>query len=189
MDKKVGAIIFRNIEVVPTRVEPAYPFEDQLFKNDEFRGDPSGLPKTEVFDPYTDSFVPAGWYWGHTSGRLAVRVLPGSYFTHLTHLFQTKGEIKTVDLLLHYNIFSYKQFVTKYRNFKDFPKFTSLGRPVRPLRALLVKLVNDNQISDTCLLDYYRKYILYTIEDIDTIKKKYDSAFIEIASISNFFSP
>jgi hypothetical protein len=187
MGKSVGALIFRNIEVVPTRVEAAYPFEDRLFKNAELGGDSSGLPKTEVFDPYTGVCVPAGWYWGHTSGKLVVRVLSDSYFAHLTHLFQTEGDIKTADLLLHYNIFSYKQFVAKYCNFKDFPKFTSLGRPVRPLRALFVKLANDSHLPKEYLMDYYKKYILYTAEEIETIRRKYDSAFVEISSISKFF--
>ncbi len=186
LDTDVGAVIFRNIEVVPTKVEPKYVYEDQLFKN-YLDGDLAGLPKTEIFNPYTGAYTPAGWFWGHTSGKLAVRVLPHSYFTILTHLFQTVGEIKTFDFLLHYNTFSYRQFLNKYRNFQNFPKSTSLGRPVRPLRTLLVELVNNCHFSNDYLMDYYQKHILYSPEDIEMIRKKHDSAFIEINSVSNFF--
>jgi hypothetical protein len=187
LDKSVGAVIFRNVEVVPTKMEPKYVYEDRLFKNCQLDGDLTGLPKTEIFNPYTGAYTPAGWFWGHTSGKLAVRVLPHSYFTHLTHLFHTDGEIKTVDFLLHYNIFSYKQFLNKYRNFQNFPRVTSLGRPVRPLRTLLVELVNDGHFSNDYLADYYRQHILYSPEDIELIRKKHGSAFIEINSVSSFF--
>jgi hypothetical protein len=188
LDPSVGAVIFRNIEAVTTEAEPAYVFADRLFKNPELDGDLTGLPKTEVVNPYTGAATPAGWYWGHTSGKLAVRVLPDAYFAHLTHLFQTEGDIITRDYLLHYNILSFQQFVNKYQNFRNFPKFTSLGRQVRPLRTLLVALVNDPDRSPDDLLDYYQKYIVYSADDIATIRDRFDSAFIEIDSVSKFFA-
>lgn len=186
LDKGVGAVIFRNLEVVPTKVEPRYVFQDRLFKN-YLDGDLTGLPKTEIFNPYTGDYTPAGWFWGHTSGKLAVRVLPNSYFTILTHLFQTEGEIIEADFLLHYNIFSFGQFLNKYQNFNNFPKFTSLGRPVRPLRTLFVELVNGHHFSDDYLRDYYQKHIAYSPQDIEGIREVYNSAFIEIDSVSDFF--
>ena len=187
LDKNVGAVIFRNVEVLPTRMEPHYVFEDRLFKKEQPDENMTGMPKTELFNPYTGARIPAGWFWGHTSGKLAARVLPDSYFALLTHLFHTPGEIKSVDYLLHYNILSYRQFLNKYRNFQDFPKFTSLGRPVRPLRTLLVELVNDGHFADDYLADYYRKHILYSSEEIEIIRKEHPSALIEINSVSNFF--
>jgi hypothetical protein len=189
LDKNVGAVLFRNLEVAPTIMEPEYVYEDRLFKNDRLVAENlAGLPKTEIYNPYTQNQIPVGWYWGHTSGKLAVRVLPNAYFTVLTHLFQTEGEMITSDLLLHYNIFSYRQFLNKYRNFQNFPKFTSLGRPVRPLRMLLVDLVNDPNISNEELMAFYQKYILYSPEDIEIIGEKFPSAFIEINSVSDFFA-
>ena len=104
----------------------------------------------------------------------------------LTHLFQTPGEIITSDYLLHYNILSFRQFVNKYRNFKDFPKTTSLGRPVKALRTLLVDLANDPAITDSALQTFYREQIAYSPDEIETIQRKHPSAFIEIRSVANF---
>jgi hypothetical protein len=174
---------------MPTEAEPRYVFDGKLFKNIQLVGENlQGLPKTEVFNPYTQAWIPAGWFWGHTSGKLAARVLPNSYFTHLTHLFHTDGEIIKSDYLLHYNILSFRHFLTKYRNFKNFPRLTSLGRQVRPLRTLLVELVNDPNVTNDELLDYYLKYIAYNPEDIATIQKFNPAAIIEIESVSNFIS-
>ena len=169
----VGAVIFENLESVPTEAYPADPFTDTLFKkilpdSDAFHD----LPKLSVADPYTGENVPAGWYWGHTSGKLAVRVTPEAYFSHFVHSFHTAGRIIKEKYLLHYNILSLRQFICKYRNFNGFPQYTSFGHKVRPLRTLFVRLANDPQMTEMDLLEYYDNNIRYTEQDIIIIKSK-----------------
>jgi hypothetical protein len=189
MDKGVGAVKFKNVEVVPTQTSALNVFDDTLFKNYQIdAAKMEGLPKMEVFNPYTGGTTPAGWYWGHKSGKLAVRVHKDAYFAILTSSFQTPGDTITANYLLHYNVLSFPHFVAKYQNFNNFPERTSLGRKVKPLRTLFVKLVNDTENSQKDLMAYYQKYIMYTHEDIELIRKKNNAAFIEIHSVSDFFN-
>lgn len=187
LDPGVGAVIFKNLEAVPTQAFPEFVFSDTLFKNELDDGDIAGMPRLGMPNPYTKDTVPAGWFWGHTSGKLAVRVTPNAYFTHFTHLFHTEGETITADVLLHYNIISFAQFLAKYRNFKDFPELTSFGRKVRPLRTLFVALANDARLPKEALLDYYNRHIIYTPVDIEAIRSRSESALIQIRAVADYF--
>lgn len=189
LDKGVGAVKFKNIEVVPTQTSPANVFDDVLFKSNQVdAAEMEGMPKIKVHDPYTGGCVSAGWYWGHTSGKLAVRVHKDAYFAILTSSFQSPGKMITAEYLLHYNIFSFSHFMAKYYNFKNFPELTSLGRKVRPLRMLFVRLVNDPDNSQEDLLTYYQKHIVYSREDIEMISRGNKFAFIKIHSVADFVS-
>ncbi len=187
MANDVGAVLFRNLEVVPTAIDPACNFSGQLFKN-YLDGDLSELPKQEVENPYTGDKTPAGWYWGHTSGKLTVRAQPGAYFRILTHNFQTNGKMVHANHLLHYNICSFRHFINKYQNFENFPEFTSLGRKVRPLRTLMVNLVNNGDYSEEYLRTYFKENILFAPDDIERARQLYKEAFLEISSVQTFFS-
>jgi hypothetical protein len=184
----VGAVIFENIESVPMEIASAFPFGAILFKNtlpvDESF---NNLPKATVPDPYTGKMVQTGWFWGHTSGKLVVRVTPDAYFSHFVHSFHSDGKIIKEKYLLHYNILNFHHYLVKYRNFKDFPQFTSFGHKVRPLRALFVKLANDSQKTEEELIEYYKNHIMHTNLDIQIIKKTLISPFLEINAVLSFF--
>lgn len=182
LDDSVGAVSFRNLEVVPTRMEVRFAFEDRLFKNPGLDGSMPGLPKSRLFNPFTGSDIPAGWFWGHSSGKAALRPRPGAYFTS-THRGCPAGETVAMDWLLHYNIFSFRQLLNKYRNFSDSP-----DRPgARPLRTLLKKVVNDG-FPEEFLAEYYRRHIRYSQEEIEQIRQMAGGAFREIQAAANFFS-
>lgn len=187
LDKRVKAVTFRNIEVVPTKIEVDCVFQDHLFKSYSIDGNIPGLPKSQLLNPFTNSYTPAGWFWGHSSGKLATRPCCDSYFT-TSHECYTDGEMIAKEYLLHYNIYSYRQFLNKYRNFSNYPKRRSHGRPVRPLRVLLTNVVNSGSFSDEFLLDYYKKHIMYSEEDIELIRNLARNAFHEIYAVSDFFS-
>jgi hypothetical protein len=131
--------------------------------------------------------VQTGWFWGHTSGKLAVRVTPEAYFSHFVHSFHTGGQIIKEKYLLHYNIMNFRHYLAKYKNFKDFPTFTSFGHKVRPLRTLFVRLANDPQKTEEELMEYYKHFIMYTDPDIQTIQKELTCPFSEINGVLSFF--
>jgi hypothetical protein len=187
LDNSVKAVSFTNLEVVPTRIKVDFAFQDYLFKNHVIDGARKGLPKSLVFNPFTNSMTTSGWFWGHSSGKLATRVGFDSYLTS-SHQCVTDGKIVSKDYLLHYNIYSYRQFLSKYRNFGNYPQKRSHGRPVRPLRVLLTDIVNSERFSDDYLLDYYKKYVMYSERDIDVIKKMFRNALLEIDAIADFCS-
>lgn len=188
LDPGVGALIFENLELMTMAFDPVCPFEGRLFKSQAVTEEAArGLPKTEALDPVTGARVPAGWFWGHTSGKLAARVLPRSHFTHFVHRFHTEDAIRTVPWLLHYNIASYPHFVSKYHNFCNFPAFTSLGRPVRPLRTLLVSVVNEYGLPDAALAEFYRREIAYTPQEIETVRNRLQDGVIRLDSVAEWF--
>jgi hypothetical protein len=183
LEEDVGAVSFRNVEVVPTKVETTSVFEGRLFKNQDADASDPGWPKSQIYNPFTKSRAQAGWFWGHSSGKLALRPGRNAYFIS-SHQCHTSGRIINAEYLLHYNIANFKQFLNKYRNFAHYPK-----RPrARPLRMLLIEVVNRGGFSDGFLLDYFREHILYTKEDIERIHRLDEHAILEITAVSDFFS-
>lgn len=178
-----GAVWFKNIEAVPTRVEPGTPFEDRLFKSDSFTPGETEYPKSRILNPFTGKAAPAGWFWGHSSGKIALRPAVGAYFLS-THDCHSEGERVTRETLLHYNFCSFRQFLNKYRNFRDFPN----RKNARPLRLLLRDVVNHGGFTEEYLLEFYRDNIRYSEEDIAAIKALDAQAFIEINAAADFFA-
>ena len=99
----------------------------------------------------------------------------------------TNGRIIKEKYLLHYNIVSFRHFLEKFKNYRDFPQFTSFGHKVRPLRMLFVRLANDPQKTEDELMEYYKNHIMYTNRDIQIIKKELTAPFLEIHAVSSFF--
>ena len=183
LDEDVGAVSFQNLELVPNRIEAEYAFEGRLFKNHAVDASNPDWPKSRIYNPFTKGMTPAGWFWGHSSGKLALRPNRNAYFIS-SHQCQTDGKIIKAQFLLHYNISTFKQFLNKYRNFAHYP-----NRPrARPLRMLLINVVNKGGFSDEFLLDYFREHILYTEEDIELIRRLDERAVVEITAVSDFFS-
>lgn len=178
----VEAVSFRNLEAVPTRMTADYVFQDSLFKSYRIDSSIPGLPKSEVFNPFAGSTIPAGWFWSHSSGKLAIRAREDSYFLS-GHQCHVNGEMVTKDRLLHYNIVSFQQFLNKYRNFSNYPR----RRNARPLRLFLNDLVNNGGFSDAYLADFYQKHIMYSDEELQWIRDLPEEPFDEIPSVSRFF--
>jgi len=159
-----------------------YVFQDWLFRSDRVLGSHPDLPKSRLFNPFTGGCIQAGWFWGHSSGKLAVRACANSYFIS-PHRCHVDGVMVTKEHLLHYNIFSYRQFLNKYRNFNGYPR-----RPAaRPLRLFLIDLVNRGGFSDEFLADYYRQHIMHSEDDLQRITAFVERPFDEIRAVSDLF--
>jgi len=183
----IGAFVFENLEFIPLQMNPSPLFSGRFFKVPMPGIDLTGLPKSTLPDSRTKEVVPTGWFWGHTSGKLAVRVASAMAFSHLVSRFQTTGRVVRTNWLLHYNILGFQHFLTKYRNFSDFPSHTSLGRPVRASRLLLVELVNGGRLGEAELEEYFRTNILYRPDEVAFIKDRCPAAIAEIAGAETFF--
>ena len=183
LDGSVDAVSFVNLEVMPTKTDVDFVFEDHLFKNNSAIRIQSGWPKSKLFNPFTNSYMPAGWFWGHSSGKLAVRPRSSSYFTS-SHQCYVEGDRISSRFLLHYNIYSLNQFLNKYRNFANYPN----RRRARPLRLLLRDVVNSDRFSERYIAEYYEKHIKYSESDIELIRKMDSGAIREIRSVSDFFA-
>jgi len=182
LDNNIDAVSFNNLEVIPTKVESNFVFEGHLFKTQNVANELSGWPKSMLFNPISKTFLPAGWFWGHSSGKVALRPHHNSYFTS-SHECYTEGKQITSECLLHYNIQSLKQFLNKYKNFANYPN----RRGARPLRLLLRDIVNNDSFSKEFLTNYFEEYILYSEKDIALINELNSIAIKEIRSVSDFF--
>jgi hypothetical protein len=182
-----GAFVFENLEFIPQQVSPSPVFSGRAFKAPMPGIDFTGLPKSTLPDPFTKQVVPTGWFWGHTSGKLVVRVASAMGFSHLVSRFQTRGQIVRTKWLLHYNVLGFQHFLSKYRNFRDFPSHTSLGRPVRASRLLLVELVNGGRLGDDELKEYFQTNILYRPDEVAFIRERLPTAITEVTGPEAFF--
>jgi hypothetical protein len=186
IEKDVDAVRFRNLEVVPTKTQNSFVFEDYLFKRDILNGNIPGLPGSRIFNPFTNKYIPAGWFWGHSSGKIALKPGNNSYIT-TPHECRVNNKIIEKEYLLHYFIYGFKQFLNKFRNWANWPPKKIHGRKIRPLRLLLRDLANKDSLSNDFLFSYYKKHIMYSKQDIETIKASCPNALKEIHSVSEFF--
>jgi hypothetical protein len=182
LGKGIDAVSFQNLEVIPIKIEVDYAFEDRLFKTQLVDENINGWPKSVVFNSFSNTLSPAGWFWGHSSGKLAIRPRCGSYFTS-SHECYVEGDRIQLEYLLHYNITSYRQFLNKYRNFANYPN----RRNARPLRLLLIDIVNSSRFSEEFLKNFYEEHIIYSENDITKIKDFNKHAIKEITAVSDFF--
>jgi hypothetical protein len=181
LDRGVESVSFKNIEAVPREVELSNPYQVCLFKCPGADLGQGNFPKSELFDPFKNHPIPAGWFWGHTSNKSAVRTAGNAYFI-TPHRCHTDGEILHSEYLLHYNITSYKQWLNKYRNFANYPE----KRRARPLRLLQVAVVNHGGFTEEELRDYFARHVIYSEEEIEEIQALDPQAFLEIHAVANF---
>ena len=183
LDPAVGAVSFRNLELLPTVEEEACPFDGRLFKNRGVDPGAPGWPKAEIYNPFSRRQEQAGWFWGHNSGKLALRPGRDAYYIS-SHRCHTPGALLEADALLHYNIRSFTHFANKYRNFAGYPQ-----RPnVRPLRMLLIRLVNQAGFSNEELTAFYRRHVMYAPQDVARIRRLNPRAIVQIDSVADFFA-
>jgi hypothetical protein len=166
----VECVSFRNLEVVQRRFEYRNVFaQEVLFKSRDYRA------KRKILDPSTGrTFITRGFY-GHRSGKSAVR-LSAPVIPKTTHRFVRSDGSKPVTMamryLLHYYCYSYSHFMTKCRNFHDHPGTYVYGGAVEKPKLVWRKLVNDKGNAEQFLREYFRQWIMFNKEDIEKGRRK-----------------
>lgn len=164
----MAAVRFPCLEVVQRRFRCRDAFSEILFKRTE-----AEITRT-LYDPFEDTtWIHKGFY-GHRSGKSAVRVQSGAVPVSV-HTFAapdgTSLETLCQGRLLHYNLFSFENFLNKFRNLKDRPdRHLFSGRPISRHRRVWRDMVNDPRFSESDLAEYFRSWILFGESEIDRLE-------------------
>lgn len=184
--RRTDVAMFRNLEVIPDRMHLDHPFENLLFKRPFRRPKGVTLPRELVRSPLDMRVVEAGWYWGHNSGKIAIRVASNAYFI-TPHRADSASVVEEAGRLLHYYIADCGHFLSKYRNFGYYLAYHRNSRILRPIRFLLSEVANSDLLSDEDKRMFYRSQIMYSDEDLDRIRVQFPEAVENISAVSDFF--
>ncbi|MCP5114962.1 MAG: glycosyltransferase family 92 protein, partial [bacterium] len=124
----VETVRFPCLEVVQRQFDGREVFGQTMFKT------PGARIQRTLFDPFRNStWVHQGFY-GHESGKSAVR-LSSAATPASVHRFTAIDGAPLVEFrlgwILHYNLYSHENFINKFRNLKDRPDWhLRSGRPI-----------------------------------------------------------
>jgi len=63
--------------------------------------------------------------------------------------------------VLHYHIYDARDFIKKFKNFKNHSDAFLSGNPIEPLKKLWIRLINDPRYTEKDLQDYFDNNILF----------------------------
>jgi hypothetical protein len=160
---------FPTLEVLQGETEYDNVFaEATLFKRDAAR------LRRRVKDPLRDRVVGAPGFYGHRSGKSALR-LSADAVSKTPHAFAGRDDsvlpTLTAGHLLHYYCYSFQAFLTKFRRFHDHPDRDLWGRPVAPLKRLWRDVVNHPGFTEADLRAYYRAWVMFAERDIARLRR------------------
>lgn len=179
--REVEQVRFPPLEVIPRRCPRANVFREGIY----FKRSGSRV-RREVYDPFRRKthkleFAPTKyyklgiyrvrrftWWYGHRRGKWAVRLGP-SIAPSVHQCCRLDGKpLNTVRkmYLLHYLLYSYNDFIKKYRNISNQPNIGLTGIPVQYRKRLWRDIVNSPIFSEALLQDYYKQWIAFGDEDI-----------------------
>jgi len=190
-------ISFRPLEILPRATETDNIFAEACWFMNVFETVNGKLSRSEsmvrkIYDPFNDQIVKLAGYLGHKGGKVAVRTNVDSV-PNTVHEFigpdHTHLKSKEVLGLLHYNTFSFSEFIKKYRNFSNRAETYAHGTQVRYIPKMLwKKLVNSNIYNEEQLFRYYQDWIAFTDETIAQLVKDPSNQLVWVDGPSKVFA-
>jgi hypothetical protein len=170
VSERIEMVRFKTMEVIPRQV--AY---ENVFAQETLFKQPGTKIKHVVYDPFQDKKVKIYGFLGQTMGKSAIRLCVEAK-PKTTHKFValtgTSLETLHTGYLLHYNCYSFFDFVKKYQNFKQQPDTWVSGNPIDRQRRIWRDMVNDPRFSEEELCRYYRKWIMFDAQEVQRLQRK-----------------
>lgn len=189
----VEAIRFPTLEVVQRRLEYDNVFaEETLFKRQNVR------IKRRIYDPYKKKLCGLSGFYGQKIGKSALR-LNANAKPKTVHEFVALDGSKLNTLkagyLLHYNWYSFNDFINKNKNWGNRQETYLYGKKIKYVPKLLWRdMVKDIGFSQEYLRDYYKKYIMFHEDEICALSKnRYlgiipkRAGLVEVVSVRNAY--
>ncbi|WP_417214472.1 glycosyltransferase family 2 protein [Bizionia sp.] len=153
-------------EVIPRKMEYAnVVLEETLFKTKKNFKSKFDQIYFKITNPYIDSKIITHFWLSHNMGKCAIKV-GKKLIPHNVHKYRAikeSGSVKTMNRghILHYFQYDALDFIKKSKNFKLHPEYYLSGKRIGKLKALYIKLVNDPNMSEEELFDFYRENLLF----------------------------
>jgi hypothetical protein len=158
--EKVEAVRFLSIEIA----QNCFSYSKSVFRQETLFQAPDSKVKRSIYDPFLKQNHTHYGFLGHQVGKCAVKIDSGSIPTN-SHYFAHINGKPLIELqsgrLLHYNVYSFDDFIKKFRNFHDHPNTFLTNRAVPYIPKLLWRnLVNDPSWSMDDLASYYLQSVI-----------------------------
>lgn len=171
---------FRVAEVVSRKL-----FYENVFREETLFKLPGARINQKIFDPINDRVINIPGFLGQSMGKSAVRTSLESKPNTVHKFVKIDGDnLQTEwrEWLLHYNCFDFIDFIKKYKNFQHHPDTFISGRNIDYPRKLFRDMVNDPSISEQELSDYYKRWLIFSP---DEVKRLSASNFLGIFPIKS----
>jgi hypothetical protein len=193
---EADTLLFRPLEILPSgRLSESIFQRDHIFLNEFIPEGNSFRPVRRIKRSFPDPIRGGQYsylgYIGHMQARSAIRttrdVMPNS-----VHYFKASSGAKLVQRemgwSLHFNCYSFADFIKKYRNFRTYPDRWLTGSPYPwYMQGLFREMVNCGNFSLDYLRDYYEKYLVPTAEDITDWNKEVPGSIITVKAARQVF--
>jgi len=153
------------------------------------------------YNPFNKNYIKFSYWYGQHLGKAALRVnskeeiLPKNVHRYV---YANGESINAVSIkgMLHYHMFDAKDFIKKFKNFKDRPDHFLSGNKVESLKLLCRDIVNSKVYSNEELKDYYKSNIMFSEDEVNNMiknrnrffLKRREKAVIKITSVNKVFS-
>ncbi len=195
-DESVDAVRFLPAELVQQRetYETTVFREGTLFKR-AHSSDGRRLPtlveiqKRLVANPNTDTTLRLPVFYGHTTGKSAVRVNRGLFPATVHAFMHPKRQMQAnhAFYLLHYMLYSPDDFIKKHQNFVALPNHWVAGAPISPHLRAWIRFVNSPGVTRAEIEQYYRQWITYPQSLLDRYQELEPSPLVEIPEVRRSF--
>ncbi len=197
---KVEQIQFKALEVVQRRLEYENVFaEETLFKQQrsKIRKKICGPINKIIYDPFKNKMWKIKRFYGHRNGKCAIRLTVDAVPRSVHKFCALDGsKLRTLKAgrLLHYNYYSFNDFIKKNRNFRNRPTTKLDGSTFKTVHKFLwIDIVNHPDFSEDYLRAYYKKWIMFYDKEIRQLRKNRWGIFskqpdiLEVVSVRNAF--
>lgn len=153
------------------------------------------------FNPFNNENFKFSYWYGQHLGKSAIRIISQKEIIPVNvhrYSYLDGSLINSVDEngILHYHMYDAKDFIKKFKNFKDRPDTFLSGNRVESLKLFCRDIVNSEQYSKEELIQYFSKYVMFSSQEYHRLLrnrsrlylKRKQPAVIEITSVKNAFN-
>ena len=162
--KDVDVVALRTFEIIQNQLAYKNVFaEEILFKNKKcFRYLFSNKLKA-IYNPINKKTISSPWWYGQTLGKCAINVNSG-LIQRTSHEFQSISnnplKVENKGYLLHYYVYDFEDFYSKFKRFKDHPDQYLYWGEVEDLKKIWRDVVNYPGYNESDLINYYKNNVM-----------------------------
>jgi hypothetical protein len=188
----VESVRFPPLEILQRRFE----YENVMAEETLFKSSPAAF-KRDTFDPFAGVNRRVDGFYGHENGKSALRLAVEARPRNMHQFVRLDGgKLRTRDVghLLHYYCHSFDAFQKKFQLIHDHPDRHLLGGNVPIQKRLWRDVVNQSDLSDSQLRDYYRRWVMFDEGTVQSMmgKRRWGifgaPAITEVTSVGEVFS-
>jgi hypothetical protein len=202
LDDSVDLVNFEPYEILQNRHSYNNVFAEALYfkTTHKFSRRIDQIYKS-FYNPFDKRYIKFSFWYGQHLGKAALKVnskqeiIPKNVHRY-TYIDGNRINSVSNKGMLHYHMFDAKDFIKKFKNFKDRPNYFLSGNKVDSLKLLCRDIVNSEDFTEETLIAYYKSNIMFSKGEVKKMLanknrfflKRKEKAIIKITSVIKVFS-